>query len=87
MEEQRQELYMGLIDKLLKCPSGTEPEVLDQHTDLLDAGLVSAMTQVASYFAHHDNPDAAKFLVHVARELAKQMGLYPTEISSPAGEV
>lgn len=81
--EERQTLYMELIDQLLHCPNGQEPEVLDHHSDLLDAGLVQAMTQVAAYFAHHDNQDAAKFLVHVARELARQLGLYP-EPPSPA---
>lgn len=75
---------MELIDRLLKCPNGQEPEVLDNHRDLIEPGLVQAMTQVAAYFAHHDNPDAAKFLVHVARELARQLGLYPATSPSPS---
>jgi hypothetical protein len=45
------------------------------------------MTQVAAYFAHHDNPDAAKFLVHVARELARELGLYPAVSTADEGEV
>ena len=77
MSEERQAHYMNLIDELLRCPSGEEPGVLDNHLDLVDEGLIQTMTQVATYFAHHDNQDAAKFLVHVARELAKQLGLYP----------
>ncbi len=77
MDPQRQQLYFGLIEQLMHCPNGEEPEVLDAHADLLDPGLVQTMTQVAAYFAHHDNPDGAKFLVHVARELAKELGLYP----------
>jgi hypothetical protein len=76
MTEQRKELYMNLIDKLLHCPNGQEPDVLDNHQDLIDAGLIQEMAKVAAYFAHHDNPDASKFLIHVARELAKQLGLY-----------
>ncbi|CBN57747.1 MULTISPECIES: hypothetical protein [Kamptonema] len=76
MTAQREELYMNLIDKLLHCPNGKEPEVLDSHQDLIDAGLIQAMAKVAAYFAHHDNPDASKFLIHVARELSKQLGLY-----------
>jgi len=77
METQRQDLYFALIEQLLNCPNGSEPEVLDAHAELLDPGLVQAMMQVATYMAHHDNQDGAKFLVHVARELAKQLGLYP----------
>jgi hypothetical protein len=77
MTEQREDLYLNLIDRLLSCPSGQEPDVLDAHPDLLDAGLVQTMVQVATVLAHQDNQDSAKFLVHVARELAKQLGLYP----------
>lgn len=40
MSEDRQTLYMELIDQLLHCPNGQEPEILDAHIDLVDAGLV-----------------------------------------------
>lgn len=73
----RQTLYFGLIDRLLACPNGEEPEILNAEPDLLDAGFVQTLMQAASYFAHQDNPDAAKFLVFIARELAHQLGLYP----------
>lgn len=73
----RQALYFDLIDQLLKCPNGQEPEVLDAHAELLDEGFVRSLIQVATYFAHENNGDAARFLVHVARELARQLGLYP----------
>ena len=76
-DPQRQERYFDLIDRLLKCPNGQEPEVLDSSSDLLDAGFVQTLMQAASYFAHQDNPEAAKFLVFIARELARQLGLYP----------
>ncbi|MDV3347132.1 hypothetical protein SPB21_11530 [Leptothoe sp. ISB3NOV94-8A] len=75
--EPRQAMYLGLIDRLLTCPNGEEPEILNADPDLLDAGFVQALMQTASYFAHQDNPDAAKFLVFIARELAHQLGLYP----------
>lgn len=74
---QRQGQYLNLIEQLLRCPNGQEPAVLDANADLLDADLIQTMTQVAAGFAHHDNQDGAKFLVHVARELAKQLNLYP----------
>ena len=69
--------YFELIDQLLKCPNGQEPEVLDAHPELLDEGLVRSLIQVATYFSHENNPEAAQFLVHIARELVKQLGLYP----------
>ncbi len=72
-----QDEYFNLIDRLLKCPSGQEPEILDSQPYLLDAGLVKALMQVAMMMAHQDNQDAAKFLIHVARQLSKELGLYP----------
>lgn len=77
MTAQREDLYFNLIDQLLRCPNGQEPEVLEAQPELLDAGLIQTMLQVATGFAHQDNQDGAKFLIHVARELSKELGLYP----------
>ncbi|MEB3336044.1 MAG: hypothetical protein VKJ46_01185 [Leptolyngbyaceae bacterium] len=77
MSNPRQEQYFNLIDQLLKCPSGQEPQVLDSQPELLDAGLVKALMQVATMMAHQDNQDAAKFLIFLARQLSKVLGLYP----------
>lgn len=77
LTEQRQEQYFQLIDQLLRCPNGQEPEILDAQSDLIDADLIQIMVRVASIMAHEDNQDGAKFLIHTARELAKQLGLYP----------
>lgn len=71
----RQSRYFSLIDRLLDCPNGEEPAILNGEPDLLDAGFVQALMQTASYFAHQDNAEAAKFLVFIARELAHQLGL------------
>lgn len=80
----RQELYVNLIEELFRCPNGQEPEVLDAHVDLIDAGLIQTMVQIATVMAHENNQDGAKFLFHVARELAKQLGLYPDTSATPA---
>ncbi len=79
----RQTRYFELIDQLLACPNGSEPDILNREPDLLDAGFVQALMQTASYFAHQDNPDAARFLVFIARELAHQLGLYPQPQPQP----
>lgn len=81
MTEQRQYLYLNLIERLLSCPNGQEPEILDTQPDLIDAGLVQTLVQVATVMAHQDNQDAAKFLIHVARQLAIQLKLYPQVLS------
>jgi len=77
MTEQRQSLYFDLIDKLISCPNGQEPEILEQDAELIDAGFVNTIVQVATVFAHEGNEDGAKFLIHIARELSQEMGLYP----------
>lgn len=77
MSEERQNQYFNLIDELLKCPNGQEPEVLEAQPELIDSGLIHTMLQVATVFAHEGNQDGAQFLFFIARELAKQLGLYP----------
>lgn len=80
-KEQRQQLYFNLIDKLLSCPNGHEPEVLQDDPELIDAGLVQTIMEVGTMFAHQGNQEGAEFLFFIARELAKELGLYP-EVSS-----
>ncbi len=74
---QRQEEYYKLIDRLLRCPNGKEPEVLDASADLIDENLVRTIVQVATIMAHEDNQEGSKFLIFIARQLARQLGLYP----------
>ncbi|KPQ34335.1 MAG: hypothetical protein HLUCCA11_15560 [Phormidesmis priestleyi Ana] len=80
----RESLYFALIDRLLNCPNGEEPTVLNSEPELLDAGFVQALMQTASYFAHQDNPESAKFLVFIARELAQQLGMRPKQVQAQA---
>lgn len=75
--EQRQNQYYTLIEQLLKCPNGKEPELIEANSELLDAEFIKLMMQVATSFAHNGNEDGAKFLIHIARELSKQLGFYP----------
>ena len=76
MTDERQTQYFNLIDELLQCPNGQEPEVLEAQPELIDSGLVQAMLQVATMFAHQGNQDGAQFLFFVAKQLAKELGLY-----------
>ena len=76
-DNQRQEQYFQLIDRLLRCPNGKEPEVLDASADLIDENLVRTIIQVATIMAHENNQEGSKFLIFIARQLSKQLGLYP----------
>lgn len=75
--DQRQQEYFELIDRLLKCPNGKEPDILDSHIDLIDENFIQTLVQVATTMAHNDNQEGAKFLIFLARELSKQLGFYP----------
>ncbi len=73
----KQDEYFKLIDRLLRCPNGKEPEVLDASPDLIDENLIRTIMQVATIMAHENNQEGSKFLIFIARQLAKQLGLYP----------
>jgi hypothetical protein len=77
MTPERQEQYFSLIEQLLNCPNGEEPAILDAKIELIDADFVKTVMQVATSFAHNGNQESAKFLIYIARELAKQLDLYP----------
>ena len=81
MTDERQTQYFNLIDELLQCPNGQEPDVLEAKPELIDSGLVQSMLQVATMFAHQGNQVGAQFLFFVAKQLAKELGLYP-EVSN-----
>lgn len=77
LTQERQNQYFDLIDRLLGCPNGQEPEILTAQPELIDVGLIQTMLQVAIVFVHQGNEEGANFLIHVARELSKELGLYP----------
>lgn len=88
MTEERQALYYDLIDQLLRCPNGEEPEILESQPELIDGDFVYTLLKVATVFAHEGNQDGAKFLFFIGRQLAKQLGLYPeTEATNSDVEV
>ncbi|MGE5655032.1 MAG: hypothetical protein ACM37W_00160 [Actinomycetota bacterium] len=77
MNQDRQEAYLNLIEQVLTCPKGQEPEILGASPELIDAGLVQMLLQVSTALTHEGDADAADFLVQLARLLAKSLGLSP----------
>lgn len=65
--------YYSLIDDLLQCPAGDEPEVLSRKPELLNSQLVQTMLQVAAMLAHNNQQEPSKFLVFIARKLAENL--------------
>lgn len=61
-------VYLELIQALLDCPEGLEPEILAAHRDLIDPQLVRIMKQIASQMAEKDR-DTADYLNNLAADL------------------
>ena len=83
MNPERQEAYLNLIERVLTCPNGQEPEVLSSCSDLIDAGFVQMLIQISASMAREGDEDTANFLVQHARLLGKSLGLSPDVV--PAG--
>jgi hypothetical protein len=62
MNEEHRKAYLNLINALLNCPSGEEPQILNANQDLVDAGLLQAMAQVAEFLEKRGDRNAANFL-------------------------
>jgi CHAT domain-containing protein/predicted NBD/HSP70 family sugar kinase len=81
MNEERQNAYLSLINALVNCPNGEEAEILKANQDLIDAGLLQTMDQVAARLARQGNPNAANWLRNVAAQLAKVIDNSSTAIT------
>ncbi|MEQ8466433.1 CHAT domain-containing protein [Coleofasciculus sp. E1-EBD-02] len=76
MDEQRLQAYLTLINALLTCPSGEEGQkILQDNAELVDAGLVATMAQVAEALAERGDENAAQFLIGMANQLGELLGL------------
>ena len=69
MNEQRLQAYYQLIQTLLDCPSGEEPEILAANTELLDADFVQVVGLAAEHFAQQGEENRAEWLRNLAAYL------------------
>ncbi|MBD2255382.1 hypothetical protein H6G14_29650, partial [Nostoc parmelioides FACHB-3921] len=69
MNEQRLQAYYQLIQNLLDCPSGEEPEILAANTELLDADFVQVVGLAAEHFAQQGEENRANWLRNLATYL------------------
>ena len=70
MDETRAQAYQQLIQTLLNCPNGEEPQILQDNVELLDRGFLQACEVIAEKLTQQGEEDAASFL----RNLASQLG-------------
>ncbi|MCC5660550.1 tetratricopeptide repeat protein [Nostoc sp. XA010] len=69
MNKQRLHAYNQLIQTLLSCPSGEEPEILAANTELLDADFVQVVVATAEHFAQQGEENTAEWLRNLATYL------------------
>ena len=63
MNSEREQAYLNLINQLLTCPSGEEAEVLENHPELLDNGLVAVMLEEAERLREFGELNNANWLM------------------------
>jgi CHAT domain-containing protein/ribosome modulation factor len=77
MNEERRQAYLNLIRSLLTCPSKEQNQILHDNFELVDAGLVQVMTQVAKLERKKGNKKVAVFLIEWVSYLTKTLALFP----------
>src|SRR6476620_598191 len=72
MDENRVRAYLNLIQLLLSCPAVEEGNVLQQHSEFVDSGLIEVMQQMASRMVADDEQGAA-FLQQLAGQISQTL--------------
>jgi CHAT domain-containing protein/TPR repeat protein/predicted enzyme related to lactoylglutathione lyase len=75
MDETRIQAYVNLIQALLSCPNGEEPQILQENSELLDLGFVQVCEAVAAGWAEEGKQNEADFLRSVASQLGEFLGM------------
>ncbi|MBD0308121.1 MAG: tetratricopeptide repeat protein, partial [Microcoleus sp. T1-bin1] len=75
----RDSAYLQLINALLNCPSGEEPQVLQDNSELLDAGFLEACDAVAVTLAEQGEENGANFLRNLASQVGEFLGFTSSE--------
>jgi tetratricopeptide (TPR) repeat protein len=83
MNQKQLEAYINLINMLLSCPSGEINSILNANRELVDTGLVQTMEQVAAVMTEQGKQNVADFLINVAGQIIKALGL-STNVSNEA---
>ncbi|MCU0546744.1 MAG: hypothetical protein MUE44_32035 [Oscillatoriaceae cyanobacterium Prado104] len=84
---ERQEAYLNLIERVLTCPHGQEPEILKASSDLVDAGFVAMLIKISASMASEGDEYTAKFLEKLACLLAKSVKVPPEAITTEYSSV
>ncbi|NCR14644.1 MAG: hypothetical protein GPJ22_22500 [Microcystis aeruginosa LL13-03] len=72
MDEQRTQAYINLIEQLLTCANGEEPNILQANQELIDPQFLQVMENYATGLEEQGNNNNAAWL----RNMAQQLGQY-----------
>ncbi|MGA9378753.1 MAG: CHAT domain-containing protein [Phormidium sp.] len=81
MDETRIQAYVNLIQALLSCPNGEEPQILQANSELVDLEFLQVCEAVAGQLVESGNENEADFLRNLASQLGELLG-----ITSAAGD-
>jgi CHAT domain-containing protein len=84
MNEQRQQAYLNLIQRLLNSSSGEEPQILQANRELLDADFLQMVGAEAQMLSQQGNENAANWLRNLAVELGEALGLSSPTVANPS---
>ncbi|WP_254566142.1 tetratricopeptide repeat-containing protein, partial [Oscillatoria sp. HE19RPO] len=70
MNEERIKAYLNLIQQLLDCPSGEEPEILNQSIELVDEEFVQLCELLAQQLQEAGEENNASFLRNLPQQVA-----------------
>jgi hypothetical protein len=60
MDENRIQNYLNLIQELLNCPGGEEPEILQANSELVDLGFLQVCEGEAGQLALETSPGVSE---------------------------
>jgi hypothetical protein len=72
MNEQRQQAYLQLIERLLSCPNGEENQILSANQKLLDTEFVQVVTEIAQRYEQEGKNNIAGWLRNLAAYLTPE---------------
>jgi hypothetical protein len=75
MDENRAQAYTNLIQQLLSCPNGEEPQILQDNSQFLDAEFLQVCEVIADNLAAEGQEIPANFLRNLARQLGQFLGM------------
>ncbi|MCL1470439.1 tetratricopeptide repeat protein, partial [Argonema antarcticum] len=81
MDETRAQAYANLIQQLLSCPNGEEPQILQANSELIDGEFLQVCQIIAENLAGEGQENAADFLRSMASQLGELLGMNDEEDS------